>query len=125
MCINGACSPLVPVKSGVVQGSVVGPLLFTLFINSMQSCVIDSTILLYADDSKLIRRVDANGHVVLNNDLQNIVNWSQMHGLPLNVCKCCVIHCDGRHASNNNVEYTVNDVILTFVNNCTDLGITR
>ena len=90
--VNGACSTLASVKSGVVQGLVVGPFLFTLFINSLSLCVKNSEFLLVADDSKLLRRVDVNGHVALSNDLFNIVTWSKSHGLPLNVLKCCVLH---------------------------------
>ena len=123
--VNGACSTLASVKSGVVQGSVVGPFLFTLFINSLCLCVKNSEFLLFADDSKLLRRVDVNGHVVLSNDLFNIATWSKSHGLPLNVLKCCVLHYDGRHSPNPHTSYFIDSVKVASVNSCTDLGVLR
>ena len=82
--INGTSSAAKQVN-GVIQGSVVGPFLFTLFINSLRLCIMDSEFLLFADDSKLLRRVSNDGHLLLNADLQRIVAWS-------NACACLLVY---------------------------------
>ena len=51
-------SKILPVISGVPQGSVVGPILFTLFINDIHKNVSEGTnIALYADDTKIWRKI--------------------------------------------------------------------
>ena len=52
--INGSFSQLSDVTSGVPQGSVLGPLLFTVYVNDIPSCV-NNSLLLFADDTKLFR----------------------------------------------------------------------
>ena len=61
--INGTFSAAKQVNSGIIQGSVVGPFLFTLFINSLRLCIMDSDFLLFAEDSKLLRRGSNDGHL--------------------------------------------------------------
>ena len=71
------------VKASIVQCSVVGPYLFALLINCLRAYVINSEFLLFADDSRFLLRVNAHGHSLLNDDLQWIIAWSILHGLPL------------------------------------------
>jgi len=49
---NGHKSSTIPVTSGVLQGSVLGPLLFTMFINEIPS-IVSSPVLMFADDTKI------------------------------------------------------------------------
>ena len=52
--LNGSCSSWTDVVSGVPQGSVLGPLLFSIYVNDIPNLV-DSPILLFADDIKIYR----------------------------------------------------------------------
>ena len=56
VCVNGAASPSASVLSGVPQGSVLGPVLFLLYINGISDGVVSSTHL-FADDCVLYRQV--------------------------------------------------------------------
>ena len=72
MVINGCYSSVLPVKAGVPQGSVLGPLLFLVFFNDITQGI-DSTMSLFADDSSLGSIVD-DPYVsaqTLNKDLEN------------------------------------------------------
>jgi hypothetical protein len=81
------------VTSGVPQGSVLGPILFTLFINDLPECVENSICKLYADDSKIMRRVGCKAeHDLLQQDINRISAWTQTWRLFLNVGKCKVMH---------------------------------
>ena len=64
------------VISGVPQGSVLGPLLFQLFINDLPNNI-ESLVKLYADDVLIIRSITtSNDHQILQNDLTKLALWS-------------------------------------------------
>ena len=75
--INGIKSKLLPVLSRVPQGSVLGPLLFLIYINDLPSCISHSCIHLFADDTKLLLDVTKYNDVNLQHDLQAINNWCE------------------------------------------------
>lgn len=76
-------------SSGVPQGSVLGPLLFNLFINDIAFCFKKSKFLLYADDLKVFLRTDSLRDVFdLQNDLNNLNEWCKLNNLHLNHDKC-------------------------------------
>uniref|UniRef100_A0A0K8RAA5 Putative rte ele1 orf1-h 1e-60-j 4 n=1 Tax=Ixodes ricinus TaxID=34613 RepID=A0A0K8RAA5_IXORI len=63
-------------KSGVPQGSILGPVLFILFINDIVSCVSDAKILLFADDVKLFLSVRSVLDCTrLQADIEHVSNW--------------------------------------------------
>ena len=75
--VNGILSLSRPVVSGVPQGSVLGPVLFLLFINDISSCV-QSNLCLFADYCVLNREVDAlQDCQALQQDLERLFLWSE------------------------------------------------
>ena len=74
--LNGQTSEWLPVKAGVPQGSILGPLLFLIYINDLSENI-ESTVKLFADDTSLFSVVHNNNTSaeVLNRDLQKISQW--------------------------------------------------
>ena len=124
--INRVVSDPTDVVSGVFQGSVLGPLLFLVFVDDLDSHVKSSIIIKYADDIKLAiafhkdpssqQRSCEN----LQADLNNINSWSNDYGLSLNVEKCISLHF-GR--SNPHYQYYVHHHPLKQASVTKDLGI--
>ena len=74
--VNGSKSTWAKVTSGIPEESVLGPLLFVCFINDMPSVVV-SPVHLFADDTKLHKRVTTlEDHKSLQDDLTNLGDWS-------------------------------------------------
>ena len=75
--LNGQTSEWLPVKAGVPQGSILGPLLFLIYINDLSENI-ESTVKLFADDTSLFSVVHNNNTSaeVLNRGLQKIYQWS-------------------------------------------------
>ena len=89
--VNGDASGLVQVVSGVPQGSVLGPLLFCIYIDSVALCVqsVNSHNVLYADDLLLYKSIAcAQDFVDMQLDVLAIEQWSENNHLTLNSAKC-------------------------------------
>jgi hypothetical protein len=120
---RGAVSSAAQVTSGVVQGSVLGPQLFLLFINDLRNCVTSCDVWLYADDVKLVGIANnAADRARTQHDLDAIGAWSAANQLPLCIPKCQCLHL-GR--SNVNSNYTLCGSTVATVDQLTDLGVLR
>ena len=77
--INGQCSAWLSILAGVPQGSVLGPLLFLIFINDITYCVRHCQIRLFADDTSLFIEVDNRQDAALkiDEDLEAISQWAK------------------------------------------------
>ncbi len=73
--VEGCKFDLLPVKSGVPQGSVLGPLLFLIYVNDICSF---SSVFLFADDAKLIASLNSvSENLALQKALDNLLSWCQ------------------------------------------------
>ena len=88
-------SPVLPVLSGVLQRSVLGSLLFLIYINDVSSRISSLSMLtLFADDITLYRYRTIRSfldYLALQDDISSIATWVTENYLSLNADKCCYI----------------------------------
>ena len=119
--VDGEVSNWKSVLSGVPQGSVLGPILFLIYINDLDDSI-TSNVLKFADDTKLFRKVNTDGDKQhLQNDLDRLVKWSEKWQMLVNFEKCKCLHTGHR---NLNVNYKMGDTVLSTTVKEKDLGVT-
>ena len=90
--LNGESCSWTTVTSGVPQGSVLGPLLFSLFVNDLPS-IVRSPLVLFADDANIYHSIQSDeDYQLLQQDLDSLYKWSKNWQLCFNVIKCKVLH---------------------------------
>ena len=92
------------VLSGIPQGSVIGPILFVIFISDMSDSLKYNLCKLFADDCKLYGKVASMGENLVQADLTHLEEWSRIWQLPFNAEKCKSTGC-----------FKKNDKILKFI----------
>ena len=117
--VDGILSREVRATSGVPQGSVLGPVLFLIYINDLPPLV-QCRIILFADDAKLWMRIkNVSDCALLQRDLRTLYDWSISNGLPFNIRKCKVLSI----GKNVEFQYTLGSQHLEWSQAEKDLGV--
>ena len=126
-----------PVNSGVPQGSILGPLLFLLFINDISEGLDPKTnISLYADDTKLWREMSSERDcTILQSDIDKLNNWCRTNNMKFHPDKCKVVSIKAYSKSDDknnlfytlpfaNFSYSIGDTVINYEISEKDLGVT-
>lgn len=119
--IGASKSDRINPTSGVPQGSILGPLLFILFINDLLASL--SSCSAFADDLKVYKSVsDEYDCLLLQDDIIKIVDWCRVNNMHLNVDKCAVMSTS---YSPNKIlfQYNIGNDVLKRVDKKKDLGV--
>ena len=82
--VDGHLSLLATIISGVPQGTVLGPILFLIFINDIENCIMHSIVRCFADDTRISIAVRSEKDVkLLQRDLENVIQWSDRNNMAL------------------------------------------
>ena len=121
--IRSESSKWLKVSSGVPQGSVLGPVMFGLYVNDMVEGI-DSYVNLFADDAKVMRKVRSEEDCRrLQEDLDRINEWSRVWKMDFNLGKCRVMEF-GRSGKRVHWDYKMGGVGLEKSREEVDLGVT-
>ena len=122
--VNGESSRTAAVISGIPQGTVLGPLLFVIYINDILDNV-DSSGLLFADDAKIFRKISCREDSLrLQDDIANLEDWSDLWLLKFHPDKCHlltlgklenIMYCHRYKVSGKEIEHTFEEKDLGVV----------
>ena len=128
--VGGTFSRTLPVNSGVLQGSILGPLLFVLFIDDIYESISEGThMALYADDTKIWCKISSYSDcIILNNDIASLSEWACRNKMKFHPSKCKVLSSSLRHTKFyilpfDRFAYELGENVLDYCDEETDLGI--
>lgn len=123
--VENCFSSVVNVESGVPQGSVLGPLLFLLFINDLEIvCNLDTKLKLFADDCKLYcaSSIDSSS-ISLQRCIDMLCEWARLWQLCINIRKCLIMSITNNRQLTDHTYY-INGVVISNAKTVPDLGVT-
>ena len=122
--VNGEESFSAPVLSGIPQGSVLGPILFVIYINDLPDSITSDTFM-FADDTKILRCITSmEDSVRLQRDIHELEDWSAKWLLHFNTAKCHVLTLGRIEDILHTHNYELYNKLLDHVFEETDLGVT-
>ena len=105
------------------QGSILGPLLFLIFINDLPAAFSSCKVLLFADDAKCLMPISSLQECsLLQNDLTKLCDWCATWNLFLNEDKCSIVQFS-TSCSPISFTYTLNDKGIAYKSKVKDLGL--
>ena len=130
-CVNGFVSDKENIKCGVPQGSLLGPLLFSLYVNDMPSIIKHSEMSLYADDTCLFCSAKKPEDVVkrINEDLVSVSEWLMENRLFVNKKKCEFMFLGSSsrlkkiERNDKAMNVLIDNVVIQRTNTCKYLGV--
>ena len=122
--VNGSYSSWADVKSGVPQGSVLGPMLFLLYVNDLPEVAENSDIAMFADDSKCFKSITSVQDCFdLQSDLNKICCWSRENELDFQPKKCEIMKVTRKRQGFDRSYYINWNEKLKCVSSQVDLGV--
>ena len=119
--MGNAYSEHAPVTSGIPQGSILGPLLFIIFINDLPESL-TNLCKIFADDTKLYG--SSKRRASIQEDLLKLMEWSEIWQLNFNIDKCCALHFGNKNPNNKYYMDKNSQKELTKIENEKDVGVT-
>ena len=110
VCIGAVQSAWSDIRRGVPQGSILGPLLFTIYVNDLPQAVVQSKVRQYADDTTMYCASDSSAALSggLSADLARVADWVEQNGLKLNEAKTQMLLLSRRRRAKE-----LEDVVVT------------
>ena len=108
------------------QGSILGPLLFIIYINTLPTSLHNLSCLLFADDTKCYQSIQSlsDCHLNFQSDLNHLSDWSDsISDLAFNLSKTFLLRFSSRKDKTLDFSYTIGSLPVCLVNSCKDLGI--
>ena len=122
--VNGVKSDWAPVLSGVPQGTVLGPLLFSLYINDISSDI-ESEIRPFADDCVCYHEIkDEKDTMKLQRDIDRLGSWARKLGMRFQPVKCNMMQLTRKRIKKIHASYTLEGTNLENVESIKYLGVT-
>jgi hypothetical protein len=119
--VDNAKSEQAKVLSGIPQGSILGPILFTIYINDLPNNL-QSMCKIFADDTKIYN--EAENSQMIQGDLGTLQDWTNQWNLYFNVLKCKVLHIGKKNEEVKYKMFVENDILeIEITDEEKDLGV--
>ena len=125
--VNGHNSLSLPVTCGVPQGSILGPLLFLLYVNDLPNTFCLLTFHLFADDTNIYFSSKNLSHLeaTLNHELRSVAEWMKCNRLALSISKTnFILFHSSKLKPNQSLRIKIDDELIKQVDSTKYLGIT-
>ena len=122
--LENSQSSLIHVTLGVPQGTVLGPVLFLMYINDLPDSISHSTLRLFADDCLLYKTIQSSQDAIdLQQDLLAMQSWEETWLMKFNISKCFVVRVTQSKKYKVLYDYQLHSFTLSSVDHCKYLGV--